>query len=328
LRASASVDAEARRLAYAAVDAGRAVLLHRLDSSKTGRSGLTGVVASQIMTSAPARIVVLVDCCQLRCSRRRIRRYLAQGFMVAITGSKFFGGPPFSGALLLPPRILRRIGGLALPDGLSAYSSRLDWPPSPRERSAVTWMSDANLGLGLRWIAALDEMERFYAIPAALRGAILRFFEQSIIKHSQSVDNLVALGDDCQDADGEHRSILGFAMTHPDGEPFSSADTARVHARLRTADPASPLGFSRDRAWHLGQPVVLGPRTALRVCASAPMVSEVVARVGGGETLEQAFAQWDEDLETMFGAWSQAMRDSSARSEAPAAVPRRASQAP
>ena len=172
MRASASVDAEARRLAYAAVDAGRAVLLHRLDSSKTGGSGLTGVVASQIMTSAPARIVVLVDCCQLRCSRRRIRRYLAQGFMVAITGSKFFGGPPFSGALLLPPRIFRRIGGLALPDGLSAYSSRLDWPPSLRERSAVTWMSDANLGLGLRWIAALDEMERFYAIrrPSGARS--------------------------------------------------------------------------------------------------------------------------------------------------------------
>jgi hypothetical protein len=309
LRPPVAIDAEARDLAHAALAAGRNVLLHRLEISKTGGSGLTVAAAAQIAAGAPGRVVVLVDCCQLRCSRRRIRGLLKRGFMVAITGSKFFGGPPFSGALLLPPQILGRIGHLALPDGLADYSSRLDWPDDLRASTELPWRNDVNLGLGLRWVAALEEMERFYALPDALSREVLICFEKEVRKRSQFVDHIHEIGGLAQFS-GTPDSILSFAMSHPDGAPFSPGETTAIHARLRLPAPRSPGGENGD-AWifHLGQPVVIGPRMALRVCASAPLVSDIAERIIAGEYMENAFVRWVNTFDLLFVKWLQIMAE-------------------
>ena len=55
---------------------------------------------------------VLVDACQMRLPLERIRACLAAGWMVLVTGSKFFGGPPFAGALLVPAPIITRASQL------------------------------------------------------------------------------------------------------------------------------------------------------------------------------------------------------------------------
>ena len=38
----------------------------------------------------------------MRLGRTRLQKYLDRGYLVLVTGSKFFTGPPFSGALLVP----------------------------------------------------------------------------------------------------------------------------------------------------------------------------------------------------------------------------------
>ena len=84
--------------------------------------------------SAPERVLVLVDACQLRCPADRLRSDLDRGFMVLITGSKFAGGPPLSGALLLPEAIATGLRSAPLPpEGLADYSARLDWPEQPAD---------------------------------------------------------------------------------------------------------------------------------------------------------------------------------------------------
>lgn len=73
----------------------RDVLVHVLDTSKTGLSGVTRRAARHAAALAPGRVHVIVDACQFRCSTADIRQDIADGFMVILTGSKFIAGPPF-----------------------------------------------------------------------------------------------------------------------------------------------------------------------------------------------------------------------------------------
>src|SRR5581483_2196569 len=111
----------------------------------------------------------------------QIRRDLADGFAVMITGSKFAGGPAFCGALLLPEGLVDRLAraGLNLAP-LAPYSAALDWPARLRRAAAPGLAQPANLGLGLRWTAALAEIEAYEAIPPAWRAAALAEFDQAV----------------------------------------------------------------------------------------------------------------------------------------------------
>ena len=59
----------------------------------------TGLVAP---LRAPSGAEVVVDACQLRLAPSVVQACLRQGWPVVVTGSKYLGGPPFSGAVLLP----------------------------------------------------------------------------------------------------------------------------------------------------------------------------------------------------------------------------------
>src|SRR6185437_3547076 len=113
-----------------------------------------------------------------RLSRKRLARHLAQGHMVLITGSKFFTGPPFSGALLVPQALARRLGTAAgFPPSLRDYTSRSDWPLAWGGLRAGLG-ERANLGQLLRWVAAAQEMRDYFAVPDAFRRyALARFAE-------------------------------------------------------------------------------------------------------------------------------------------------------
>jgi hypothetical protein len=58
-------------------------------------------------------------------------------------------------------------------------------------------------------------------------------------------------------------------------------------------------GDAGRRACHLGQPVAVGARWALRVCASMPMVTEAA---------ERGFAGIAAGLDEVFDAWRAARR--------------------
>ena len=304
-RSAADVDEEARTLANAALAAGRNVLLHCLESSKTGLAGLTPATAAQIQASSPRRVAVVVDCCQLRCSREHVRRMLRLGFMVVITGSKFFAGPPFSAALLAPAGLLRRVERWAPPAGLADYSSRLDWPGDLREELRMNWRNEANVGLGLRWVAALSEMERFFATPEPLRRAALACFERAV---RERANRLAHVDEAIGGAALRPKGILSFFMTHPDGAPFSAAETVAVHGQLRRPLACGAArGAASRRIFHLGQPVAIGGRWALRVCASAPLISEVVERMAPDEGPAPAFEPWRRRIDALFEKWAALM---------------------
>jgi hypothetical protein len=301
LRDVSDVDHEIGARVEAALKAGSDILLHVLDASKTGRSGLSRQAARAIQEAAGDRALVVVDACQLRCSPESIRADLRSGFMVMITGSKFVAGPAFCGALLIPPQILEKLRELRAPRGLSSYSARFDWPCSLRSALASDDFPAVNLGVAARWEAALFEIESFAAVPSSLRRDILRIFGDSVRAHVAARSDLSFLDASLAVSGDDAPSI--FPILTDDGDANKSR---RIYLALRAQGEGSPHSREDEimqTACHVGQPVTVGKGAALRVCASIPLISSVAERVARGMDLRLAFAPVRSDLARVFHKW-------------------------
>jgi len=277
LRPAAEVDQEAAEQVDAAAAAGAFVVLHVLDASKTGRAGVSRAAARRIAAGHGGRVLVVVDACQLRAAPDALRQDLLDGFAVMLTGSKFAGGPAFCGALLLPAGLvdaLARARPAAWP--LAPYSAALDWPKALRWPFAAGLRHPANLGLGLRWTAALAEIEAYEAIPADIRAGVIADFDRDV-RGRVAADPGLALLDDTAAAPGL------IPIVHAGG-----ADPRPVYQALARGEGGA-------RPCHLGQPVSVGARTALRVCASMPMIAAAA---------DAGFAALQSDLDEAFDAWA------------------------
>lgn len=278
LRAQADVDQEAASKVERAVAGGAFALLHVLDASKTGRPGVSRAAAAQILARYPGQVLVVVDACQLRCAAADVRRDLEQGLAVMVTGSKFAGGPAFCGALLLPADLVERLACAGPANGaLAPYSAALDWPAALRRPFAASLAYPANLGLGLRWSAALAEIEAYEAIPAERRAAMLADFDRAV-RTRVAADPGLTLADDCA---GSARGLVPILHT-------GGADPRAVYEALSR-------GEGLPRPTHLGQPVAVGAALALRVCASMPMITAAA---------ELGFAAIKSDLDEAFKSWA------------------------
>jgi|SRR5581483_2813 len=293
-RDPAAVDLDAADRAERALARGRGVLLHVLDTSKTGLSGPSRDAAARIVALAPERVIVMVDACQLRCPADRLRADLDRGFMVLVTGSKFMGGPPLSGALLLPGALAARLGDAPpAPEGLADYSACLDWPASLQCTFARELVTAANLGAGLRWTAAIEEMKDFAAVDEAIRTRFFSTFAKEAREGAAATPGVSLLPEVAHDHAAD-ASIVPLVIGRLPGGWASCAEAAKLQVDLRRPLPGHASVI------HVGQPVGVGERTVLRVCASAPHVNTVAARMADGAGFEAAFAPVRRNLQALF----------------------------
>lgn len=245
-------------------------------------------------------IDVVVDACQLRLSRSHLGEYLRRGCLVIITGSKFFTGPPFSGAILVPANLFDRIlGGGPAPAGLGRFSSRHEWPRS-WEAVSKSLPRRCNLGLLLRWSAALWEMWAFHTVLEVDRFNILPSFGGEVLAAILRNPDLRlvsfplpprGLGRDLVVWD-RLPTIFTFApiLRRPaEGpRPLTLKEAGLVYRWLNTDISGLPPGeisageaALAARRFHIGQPVEMMGRQdeklgALRISAGARLVSGVV----------------------------------------------------
>ncbi|HEY1736754.1 MAG TPA: hypothetical protein VGG12_08910 [Methylovirgula sp.] len=295
-REAEAIDRDAATLVVQALEAGRDVLLHVLDASKTGLTGITRETARELARQARGRIAIVVDACQLRCQPAQLQQDLESGFMVMITGSKFAGGPPFTGALMLSPSTVERLENATAPSGLSAYSARFDWPECLRENFAADLDQPMNMGVGLRWEAALAAIEPYFALPEGLRQQILTWFSGTVHRRVSARPHLKQIS-------GEPSRAKTIIPIETLGQAGTPSGAAALYAIL--AAPRAPMG-APDRlakACHLGQPVCVGARVALRLCASMPMVLDVAARIMEGQAIDSAVTPVVNDLDLVFEKW-------------------------
>jgi hypothetical protein len=266
------------------------VLLQIMDASKLGWRAPSDSCLDEIARRWPDKVRIVVDACQMRLGRGRLRGCLDRGYMVLVTGSKFFGGPAFSGALLVPSRLARSLDGAEEnAAGIRDYANRSDWPKGWTLRSRFD--SRANLGQWLRWEAALEEIAAYYHVPDAWRTKALREFRAGVENLIALSPQLCPIGSDAHAAVSDDEEFCGPTifpfMVEGKGRTFSSHECRAVYAAL-----AQDLGDVIGRSTHdrelaarrclVGQPVRIErsdalPAAVLRLCAGARIVTETWA---------------------------------------------------
>ncbi|QCX38588.1 hypothetical protein FF125_09140 [Aureibaculum algae] len=176
LKSSSQLDTEVFNAISKTNALGRHVVLHTMDQSKLGYQSPSEKMMKDLNSLENLSMQVLVDAAQLRLDPSDIQQYLNKGYIVSITGSKYFTGPPYSGALILPECVSKLIHSIEnkLPEGLTKYYNHSDWPTS--------WFCSKDLSEGfnygsyMRWNAAIVEMERYFKTPILYRNMGIEMF--------------------------------------------------------------------------------------------------------------------------------------------------------
>ena len=259
-------------------------LVHIVHGSKTGLilPSLDDIDAMRARQGE--QVTFVVDACQARITSPAIADYLARDAVVFITGSKFMGGPPFSGFAIVPRRF--RKTAAALPTGLATIFRRAEWPDGWPGREVLD--DSANLGLLLRLEASIFELERFQTLSLDDVTRVILAFHQAV--RDCIVDRTPA------------RRVAPY--------PLGQKETADTHPiEMRTLSTLDLAGFGRGATfedatrWHkallahgvrLGQPVKCVRRAdglwgaTLRIGLSMPQVSE--RALLDDDALKRAFA--------------------------------------
>ena len=290
--------AEIERATEAALQAGLGVkpraLLHALIGSKTGVTAPSAAFVAAL--GAPSeRIDVVADACQWRVPGQALGALVRAGWMVQISGSKFFTGPPFCGALVAPARMRTRRAAVA----------RL-WDEAPHVAPAAFWPSfwregfegpPASFGPLLRWSAALVEAELFDAVPIELARHAFAAFSTALrerlarCRHLVKWDapepiktdsfaeiagaSIVCVAAQVETRGGELRR-LGLA----ESDTLFRALNADMTGRLGALDPLQ-AALARQ-PFHIGQSVDLTPgstppNVVLRLVIGARFFSAIAA---------------------------------------------------
>jgi hypothetical protein len=211
--------------------------------------------------------------------------------MVAVTGSKFLAGPPFAGALLIPAALGRDLAAGDLPFGLGAYTAAQDWPAPMRGVMRFPFGQEINIGLGLRWAAALEHLGGLNAIDEIEQQALKRAIFGRMRSRVEDVAGVFLHPED----EGDHLSrsvILPFSIRNRSGAPTSFEQAQAIQLALRETH----LG----PVCHVGQAVRLGERAVLRLSISAPDVIGTTRLKAAGHDLDRALQPLDARLDIVF----------------------------
>ena len=190
--------------------------------------------------------------------------------MLIFTGSKFFGGPPFSGSVFLDKSLEEDIESL---DPLKINtlgnffcSGQISEAMSTLKESFPDWI---NLGLMLRWSVAIRHIENYFLIPKKRRNEIIEIWENTFREGLKDLDFIDLLDEKSQDifenSVAGKNTILSFYLKSPfDHSPLSLEKLKCVYMGLKQNSPKI----------HLGQPVVFCKKgkSVLRVALSAPLL--------------------------------------------------------
>lgn len=249
-------------------------VLHMVYGSKTGLVAPSFGLAAGLADRHRDRLDVVVDACQARIDGERVRACLGLGWPVLLTGSKFFGGPAFAGVVLFPrARLEGLLRAAPRPPGLADYLG---------SDGAGLLGLGGNLGLALRWAAALCEMRAFAALPARHVFTLLHRLGDGVreLLEDEAAVQLVPSPPATGLSWSDRQTIFAIKVRNPaDPARWLSPSELEPILALMNGDLADRLsamarGHALRRPYHLGQPVLIGgspsgPIGAVRIAFGA-----------------------------------------------------------
>ncbi|SHM20201.1 pyridoxal phosphate-dependent decarboxylase family protein [Vreelandella subglaciescola] len=291
LRSLEELDDAIEARVHEAIEQGERVMLHAMDQSKFGCWAPSPARLEQLRHRYGERLQVIIDACQLRLDADDLRDHVAKGDILLLTGSKFFTGPPFSGAAVFPEALARRLqqSERPLPSGLTDYLPQADtgaWQAQlPGAPAPLT------IGMYLRWYAALAEIKRYYQVPKATRINALEHFGREVMALIDAHPHVEALFQPASpwwartgmhgDELSSRRSIFAFLIRDAEGHCLEQAQVKALYEQLNRNASDTP-GLTADertlaaQCCHIGQPVKIdGKRTsALRISMGARIIAD------------------------------------------------------
>lgn len=210
-----------------------------------------------------------VDLCQLRIHKTLIKELLDKGYILMLTGSKFYQAPPFCGCLLVPNSICARLSEVdaSYASHFSNVFSAYDIPaclPNVREHLRPF----KNLGLHLRWEVGLSEMEAFDAIDSEKSDALIDDWNSTMVK---AIDES-PLFHLMPDTEKTNKTIISFRVRK--GEKFLNYNELKhIFDRFVTREDIPLDGYNRA---FIGQPVKYGERAFLRIAIGSQDIRELL----------------------------------------------------
>jgi len=286
------------------------IVVHLVLGSKTGQCMPSEECLERLMDTYGSLITPVVDACQGRLGAGALCEHLSKGRIVLCTGSKFFGGPAFSGACFMNsavaaelerlidiPEVTEVIRASRLKDYVVASLVSYDLP---KLRSLLP-LNPLNYGVLMRWTVALHGMEIYFAeVPADERTHIMTSWVskvRSMIKERATpLIQVLEEGQVTAPADEQTASLSTIVSFHcrcmrgkPQESPDKmSLDELRKVQLLMASDLTQDypelctLAIAKTRCF-IGQPVDLHPPSkggdsntnlyVLRVAFSAPLVT-------------------------------------------------------
>lgn len=210
LKTTSQLDAEVLNEITKTEQSGKHAVLHVMDHSKLGYQSPSKKMMEDLNKRNNPSLQIIVDAAQLRLDATDIQNYLERGYMVAITGSKYFTGPPYCGALLLPESVNQLIHASkkSLPEGLTQYYNHTDWPTSWFCSKALS--DGFNYGSYMRWNAAIVEMDRYYKTPILYRNMGIEMFCNFVDDSIKDASFLERLYDDEAKANSNDNNEFGI----------------------------------------------------------------------------------------------------------------------
>jgi len=280
-------------------------ILHLVVASKTGLIYPSISTINKLKEQYHDRLLITVDACQLRCQLDIVKKYIEQDFVVLITGSKFFTGPPFSGAVVIPKQAKLELENYIRssssngPVGLRDYLTKCDIPfTMPEMKKFISgglenseWY---NPGLLLRWHCALPIMEAYRKIDTV---SVLQFTQHwidyvkttlkeheeylKIIEVTEGIENDIILGN--------YNTIISVAVCKRDKSFLSADELKEFHSKMtQSLSIDNDINKYCEYEVMLGQPVKLADSGfgVVRIALGADMVVDALSK--GGSTIQQS----------------------------------------